>query len=108
MTTTSEKTQPAAPLSPTDLLKASVAEEIAELQEALQAARQREDVQGIALLSGALADIKLQVAATALRVEANLRRMLAGAPGEMTEKALGALAKLRGAPRPGPDAGDAQ
>lgn len=108
MTEATEKTQPV-PLSPTDLLKAAVAEEIAALHNEEQEARAEGHRGEIVGIIEARARLKLEVAATALRVEANLRRMLAGAPApEMTEKALGALAKLRGGSRPGPNAGDAQ
>lgn len=83
----------------TEVLRDAVANEVSLLVEEIQAAREK-DPAAVAALVEALANIKLNVAATAIRVEVNLRRMVA--PDEVARRAAAAREKLAGR---GPAAG---
>jgi hypothetical protein len=89
----------ALPPSVTEVLTQAVAEEIQDLAEDARLARERGDVPALVALVEAIARIKLDVAATAIRIEANIRQMVLSSrlPSGVVEKAAGALAKLRGA-----------
>lgn len=104
---TENERHPSPPPSPTDVLAEAVREEIAALDEEERECRERQDRVALVAVIEARARIKLDAAATALRVEANLRQMVlrATAPA-IVDRATAALAKLRGgAPAP-PEAGD--
>jgi hypothetical protein len=83
--------------SVTAILQRAVAKELAELDEELDDARDRRDRSGVVTVVEAKARIKLEVAATAIRVEANVRRLLAPSMPEGLRQAAGhALQKLQG------------
>jgi len=81
------------PPTATEVLRGSVASEVSILVEEIQAARGK-DPAAVASLVEALANIKLNVTATAIRVEVNLRRMVP--PDALSQRAAEARAKLRG------------